>query len=235
MSTEGTRESPYATFDALIPGCNWEIFKPYDQPVSAGIHAEQARLAGKRWLVAALIWSMGYDTTHEEILLDAAFDDPDEAWERAQQWQQELIAAQLAANGGECGEPQPPWSEWPGAGKDAIAAGPIRRLPPCGVYREYWDYNRIHVAVLPLDPAMPVSSGFLRVIDKDDELKAHFRKIGESLGFDVHRPPRIAGSAVQAVALPKPSSPFKLWLWRRRWSFYWLGVILASMLYLISR
>jgi hypothetical protein len=231
MGTEGTQQSRYATFDALIPGCNWEILKPYDEPIKAGIRAEQARLSGKRWLVAARVQSMSWDMIHKEILLDAALDDPDQAWERAQQWQQQLLAERFAANGGVYSELRP--AEWPGPSKDAIAGGPIRRLPQGGVYREYWDFAEIDVAVLPLDPVTPISNAWLCIVDGDSELQGYFRKIDESHGFGVRPLHRIPEPSVTTAAPPKPSRSFNPR--SSRWVLYLVGAALGSALYSIFR
>jgi hypothetical protein len=226
MSTEGTQQSEWATFEELIPGCNWRLLKPFDEPIKAGIRVEQSRLSGKNWLVVARIYSMYWDMMHKEIFLDAALCGADDAWARAQEWQQELVAEQLAANGGACREPQS--AEWPLPSKDEIATGPIRRLPQSCVYREYWDYNEIDVAVLPIDPKTSISSALLRIVDCDSALKTYFEKIGESLGFGVRRPVR------KFEALPvRPEQPSRVKLGYRRWLPYLLAAAIGVALSLI--
>jgi hypothetical protein len=225
MSTEEAQVLQWARFDELIPGCDWQVVKPYDIPIKAGIRAEQERLSGKHWLVVALVWSMDYDMIHREIRLDAAFDDPDEAWVRAQHWQRELVALRLAEPGWVCHEPEP--AEWPDSSKDAVAAGSIRRLPVQCIDREPYDCHRINVAVIPLDPVMPISNTLLLVVDHDSELQAHFRKVGESLGFGVRRPPPLAPAAAPTKTLAQSK------LYNSRSMRYLVGAFLGIALYVI--
>jgi hypothetical protein len=225
MSTEEAGELQWAGFDELIPGCAWRIVEPYDTPIKAGIRAEQERLSGKHWLVVALVWSMDYDMVHREIRLDAAFDDPDEAWVRAQHWQQELVALQRAEPGWISRDPEP--AEWPDSRKDALAAGSIRRLPVQCIDRPPYDCHRINVAVIQLDPVMPISNTLLLVIDRDSELQAHFRKLGESLGFGVRRAPPLAHAAAPA----RTSTLSRLW--NSRSMRYLVGAFLGIALYVI--
>jgi hypothetical protein len=226
MSTEGTQQSKWATFEELIPGCNWRLLKPFDEPIKAGIRAEQARLLGKRWLVAARIQSIDWDMAWREIFLDAAFYDADKAWTRAKQWQQELIAERLAAEGGGCGEPRT--AGWPMPSKDAIITDQIRQLPQSCIYRTYWDSNQIDVAVLPIDPGTPISIALLRIIDYDSGLQGYFREIGESLGFGVRPPPR----TFEALPVQLEQSG-RVRLRYRRWLPYLLAAAVGIALSLI--
>lgn len=189
----------WASFESLIPGCRWRVVKPYHLPIEAGIRAEQARLAGKRWVVASRLREFDGDClTLDTVRLDAAFDDEGEALTRARSLQSEMTAAMRARLKGANSRSEPP--RWPL--KEALSGRPVLHVGDSAYFyaQNLWSGAWVDVAVLPIDPVSPLSADLVDAIGDPYDLgglQGYFERIGESLGVRVRSP----------QAMPPPTAP----------------------------
>lgn len=188
-----------ASFESLIPGCRWRVVKPHHLPIEAGIRAEQARLTGKRWLVAGLLREFDGDClTLDTVHLDAAFDVEGEALTRARSLQAEMMATMRAKlKDANCQSESPRWPL-----KEALSGRPVLHAGDTAYFHapNLWFKAWVDVAVLPIDPASPLNVELIDAIGEPYDLgglQGHFEKIGESLGVRAHSP----------QAMPPPTAP----------------------------
>lgn len=213
-SAEDPRE---VSLDPLIPGCRWRVAKPYHLPIEAGIRAEQARLAGKRWLVVASLSEYDADgLTFDTIRLDAGFDDENDALARAHLLRAELVATTREKFNG--ADRPPAAFKWPKV--DALSERPVLRVGEAVLFYapNRWSGVTIQAAVLPIDPTCPITAELADAISGPYDLgglKGHFEKIGESLGVyaDPPRPPPRPAPLAAPSEVPRSNiSPALWWL-----------------------
>lgn len=194
------------SFESLIPGCRWRVLKPRHLPIEAGIRAEQARLAGKRWLVVGLLRELDCDyLTLDTVHLDAAFDDEGEALTRARSLQAEMMATmRVKLKDANC-QSEPP--RWPL--KEALCGRPVLHAGDTAYFDapNLWSWAWVDVAVLPIEPASPLNVELIDAIGEPYDLgglQKHFEKIGDSLGVRA-RPPWAMSPPTAPMMPPVPS------------------------------
>ena len=164
-------------FEHLVPGWGSKVAHPYNLPIETGLRTEAERLHGSRFLVAVLHREYDYDGLYEELFLDAGFVDASEAVEHAQRVREDHCRALQAKH--------PLWRslpipshQWPA--NNAPEANPLRLTPQKFGDGTGFNSREIHVAVLPVEPDQPLSAGLFLMLDKELELHAYFRQVGEN-------------------------------------------------------